>query len=214
MPTGMLVVDDHELVRLGMRSLVQSHAADKGRSVQVLEARSLDEALQVYAMHGHTVGLVLLDLHLPDAHGLSGLSTFLHRFPAARVVVLSGVHDPALVRQALTLGAQAFLTKSGDLQQVVNYIRSLGMLRTGRTPDEPTTHQGGTGQIHSLGSDGTVVALSGRQTQILDWVLAGKSNREIAQHAHLSEGTVKNVVSTLLLRFGVRSRAQLITLLR
>lgn len=214
LPLGMLVVDDHDLVRLGLRSLVQSHAADSGQSIQVLESRSLNEALAVYAEHRNSVGLVLLDLHLPDAHGLTGLATFIERFPGARVVVLSGVHDPALVRQALALGAQAFLTKSGDLQQVVSYIRSLGMLQAVAPVDAATSSASGPPLVYRRNADGAAISLSERQVQILDWVLAGKSNREIALHAHLSEGTVKNHVSTLLLRFGVRSRAQLITLLR
>jgi DNA-binding CsgD family transcriptional regulator len=58
------------------------------------------------------------------------------------------------------------------------------------------------------------VRLTARQAELLDWILIGKSNREIADLTHLSEGTVKNHVSTLLLLFGVRSRAQLISHLR
>jgi DNA-binding CsgD family transcriptional regulator len=61
---------------------------------------------------------------------------------------------------------------------------------------------------------GEPLQLSARQAQVLDWILAGESNRQIADLAHLSEGTVKNHVSTLLLLFGVRSRAQLISQLR
>ena len=127
-PTGMLVVDDHDLVRLGLRTLVQSHAAANGHEVQVFEARTLQEALALYRDQQAAIGMVLLELHLPDAHGLSGLVTFIAQFPAARVVVLSGVSDPALVREAMARGASAFLAKSGDLQHVVCYIRSLGLL--------------------------------------------------------------------------------------
>src|SRR5665647_3513194 len=104
-PTAMLVVDDHDLVRLGLRTLVQSHAASSGQAVQVFEARTLQEALVLYRDQQTAIGLVLLDLHLPDAHGLSGLVSFIEHFPAARVVVLSAVSDPALVREAMTRGA-------------------------------------------------------------------------------------------------------------
>ncbi len=218
-PAGMLVVDDHELVRLGLRTLVQSHAASMGGTVQVFEARTLYEALAVYREHQTTIALVLLDLHLPDAHGLSALATFLGRFPAARVVVLSGVTDPALVREALAQGACAYLAKSGDLQQVVHYIRSQRLL--GR-PEEPSVvaasspaqpdgdPPGAAGRVVRTAA-GEQLQLTARQSQVLDWILAGQSNREIADMAHLSEGTVKNHVSTLLLLFGVRSRAQLIS---
>jgi DNA-binding NarL/FixJ family response regulator len=126
---GLLVVDDHELLRLGLRTLVQSHAAASGQVVQVFEARSLQQALALYGDHAAEIALVLLDLHLPDAHGLSGLMSFVARYPQARVVVLSGVSDPALVREALASGASGYLTKSGDLQEVVSFIGALGLLK-------------------------------------------------------------------------------------
>ena len=157
---------------------------------------------------------MLLDLHLPDAHGLSGLSQFRQRFPRAPIVVLSGTQDPTLVRQAMALGAQAFLTKSGDLQDVIRYIRSLGMLQQELADKPGPAGAGVERKVQRRTANGKVLSLSERQAQVLDWILAGQSNREIAQQAHLSEGTVKNHVSTLLLLFGVRSRAQLISLLR
>ena len=225
---SLLVVDDHDLLRLGLRTLVQSHAATSGLGIQVFEARSLQEALTVYGEHKAKITLVLLDLHLPDAHGLSGLATFVARFPNARVVVLSGVSDPALVREALTGGASAYLTKSGDLQEVVRYIGELGLLKPPGTPelkqgahDETFFAVDGLDTQHSKAprralrsAAGEAVHLSNRQAQMLDWILVGLSNREIADKAHVSEGTVKNHVSALLLLFDVRSRAQLISLLR
>jgi DNA-binding NarL/FixJ family response regulator len=218
--TGMLVVDDHDLVRLGLRSLVQSHAQEHGQSVQVYEARSLAQALSSYQEHGPDIGLVLLDLHLPDAHGLSGLISFKARFPHAHVVALSGISDPMLMREAIARGASTFLPKSADLAQVVNYIRSLGLLHTpdGATPTPTPAPGTDAAAIHPTrtvrGKRGETLQLTARQAQILDWLLSGHSNAEIADMAHLSEGTVKNHVSTLLLLFGVRSRAQLISELR
>ncbi|WP_296445211.1 response regulator transcription factor [Rhodoferax sp. UBA5149] len=218
----MLVVDDHDLVRLGLRTLVQSHAAASGRAVQVFEARTLQEALALYGDQQAAIGLVLLDLHLPDAHGLSGLSTFIAHFPAASVVVLSGVSDPALMREAMARGASAYLAKSGDLQQVVSYIRSQGLLNPSaglsggasepQAPPADDTEPVGLRVVRT--ALGESLQLTARQAQVLDWILAGQSNRQIADQAHLSEGTVKNHVSTLLLLFGVRSRAQLISQLR
>nr|WP_315186036.1 response regulator transcription factor [uncultured Albidiferax sp.] len=209
-PTGMLVVDDHGLVRLGLRSLIQSYAAAGGRSVAVFEAASLAEALALYAAQQALIGLVLMDLHLPDAHGLSGLRSFRERFPAARVVVVSGDSDPALQREALAQGASAYLTKSGDLHHVVQYLRSLGHSSDTRAPSTLP----GTATRVVCKAGGEPLQLSVRQAQILDWVLAGLSNQQIAEQARLGEGTVKNHVSALLLLFEVRSRAQLISQLR
>ncbi len=214
-PPGILVVDDHDLVRLGLRTLMQSHAADQGHDQPVLEARTLRDALALYAAQSDTIGLVLLDLHLPDAHGLSALGAFLQRFPAARVVVLSGTSDPALMRQALAMGARAYLAKSGNLETVITYVRSVGLCGPTAAPDAPAV-AAATAPFTASVRDvhGQPLALSERQAQVLEWVLAGQSNRQIAQEASLSEGTVKNHVSALLLLFGVRSRAQLISHLR
>lgn len=229
-PTGMLVVDDHELVRLGLRTLVQSHAAARGLTIAVFEARTLQEALDLYRAQQAVIGMVLLDLHLPDAHGLSGLSSFVGHFPQARVVVLSGTFDPPLVREALALGASAYLAKSGDLRHVVSYIRSQGLfgqpgaLPTALLAPEAQADDDGNGERNGDGNApgfrvvctaaGEQRHLTARQAQLLDLILAGQSNRQIAEQAHLSEGTVKNHVSMLLLLFGVRSRAQLISQLR
>ncbi|MEC5399898.1 response regulator transcription factor [Uliginosibacterium sp. H1] len=228
-PRGILVVDDHDLVRLGLRTLIQAHVAHSPHSpngpgsATVWEARTLADALDCYRERGSDIGLVLLDLHLPDAEGLGGLQRFLQAFPAARVVVLSGNSDPALMRQALADGASAFLAKSADLDAVIHYIASLGLLgatgvdmpQAAASPTAPLPAVAPLGARPDLRVDARIMAqLTPRQAQVLDWILSGLSNREIALRAHLTEGTVKNHVSALLLQFGVRSRAQLISLLR
>lgn len=224
---GLLVVDDHELLRLGLRTLVQSHAQAHGQVLNVFEAHSLQEALTVFAENAAAIQLVLLDLHLPDAHGLSGVSAFMSRYPNAHVVVLSGVSDPGLQRDALALGASAYLTKSGDLDQVVRYVEALDLisLPPAASPSplangqpRPATTPANTPPLADgravRTASGEWVQVSARQAQVLDWILTGWSNRQIADHANLTEGTVKNHVSTLLLMLGARSRAQLISQLR
>lgn len=225
---GLLVVDDHELLRLGLRTLVQSHAQANAQVVQVFEARSLQEALTIFGENAAAIQLVLLDLHLPDAHGLSGVEAFMAQFPAAHVAVLSGVSDPSLQCNALALGARAYLTKSGDLAQVVYYITASDLIRMPRTASRDTmahSAQNDTATPASAATSATRgrtvrtvsgewIPITARQAQVLDWILTGWSNRQIADHANLSEGTVKNHVSTLLLLLGARSRAQLISQLR
>lgn len=198
-PAGILVVDDHELVRLGFRALLQAQAASAGPQPRIFEAQTLGDALALYARHLSAIGVVLLDLALPDAAGLSGLMAFRDRFPGVRIVVLSGTTSAGLKQGALALGASAFLSKSGDLREVLHFIRERGLFGS-REP--------GAGPVRSGPH------LSPRQAEILELIVAGRSNREIAQLTHLSEGTVKNHVSTLLLTFGMRSRAYLISSLR
>lgn len=219
-PTGILVVDDHDLVRLGLRTLVHSHVAATGQVVQIWEARTLNEALIQYRQNMQEIGLVLLDLQLPDAYGLTGMTAFLQQFPNARIVILSGVNDATMMQQALAQGASAYLTKAGNLEYVINYIRSQGMFGLPGEAAQATAPPAGESRTDATQTSryctasGHAVQLTTRQSEVLEWILAGKANKQIAQMTGLSEGTIKNHTSTLLLLFGVRSRAQLISLLR
>jgi len=210
--TGLLVVDDHDLVRLGLLTLVQTHASGVNQSITIFEASTLQEALALFEQHQARIDLVLLDLRLPDTHGLSGLATFVARFPSARIVVLSGETDPSLASKAVAGGAIAYLSKSTDLTSLMDYIGSKNPVGDPWPTDIEAQSAPLVRSVKTL--DGTFIELSARQSQAFDFLLAGHSNKEIADKMHLSEGTVKNHISTLLLLFGVRSRAQLISQLR
>lgn len=206
-PAGLLLVDDHDLVRLGFRALVESQVADT--ALAVFEARNLAEALALYTEHKTQIGVVVLDLGLPDTQGLSGVTEFRSRFPEAAVVVLSGTASPALVQGSLALGVRAFLPKSGDLAEVARFVHACAL-----HGPEAASRLLMPANSAGFSAHANTQVLTPRQQQILQWLLQGKSNREIAELAFLSEGTVKNHVSTLLLLFGARSRAQLISHLR
>lgn len=200
---GIMVVDDHDLVRLGLRALVQSQARSANTSLQIFEVRTVSSAIEMYSLNRAGISVVFLDLGLPDSEGLSGLARFRSEFPSANIVVLSGDANPKTVEGALALGASGYITKTGDLSEVIQHIRAQGLLS-----------EDGHAGAGDRGSVSSVPGLTARQTQILGWVLEGKSNREISRLAFLAEGTVKNHVSTILLNFGVRSRAQLISNMR
>lgn len=214
-PTAILVVDDHDLLRLGVCALVQAQAASSGATIDVFEAGNVADALALYETHQAAIGLVLLDLALPDTHGLSGLAEFRLRFPSARIVVLSGTGNNALAQGVLALGAAAFLPKSADLKEVVSFIRACGLLdpAAGAAELPPPPVSKSLAGYAEFAHASAWQELTPRQMQVLQWVLEGKANKEIAQLANLSEGTVKNHVSTILLLFGMRSRAQLISML-
>ncbi len=189
----VLIVDDHDLVRLGVRSLLAAHP-----EFHLIEARTLAQAQDLLTRE--CVDTVILDLHLPDAHGLTSLSTLRSAHPQVRWIVLSGDDSPLLAQRALEQGAQAFLSKAGDLRCVLDELRR--------------TSPGDAGPSTATPAGRAPASLSPRQLQVLEWVLCGHSNRDIAQRLQLSEGTVKNHISTLLLVYGVRTRAELISALR
>lgn len=203
---GLMIVDDHELVRLGLRALVQSHVQVGSRPLQIFEARTLQSALELYSVNRADIDVVFLDLGLPDTQGLSALHAFAAHFPGADVVVLSGDASPQTMAQAMDLGAQAYLKKTGDLHEVIDYIQSLGLISDGAASTAT--------RADARVAPTMMRGLTQRQVQIFNWLLEGRSNREIGQLASLAEGTVKNHVSTILLHFGARSRAQLISSMR
>ena len=219
-PRAILVVDDHDLLRLGVCALVQAQAGPSDARIEVFEASNVADALRLYEAHRASIGLVLLDLALPDTHGLSGLAEFRMRFPEARIVVLSGTGNSTLAQGVLALGAAAFLPKSADLKEVVSFIRACGLLDGGpdatqqqQQPAAPAMPGKALSGYAEFAHASAWQELTPRQMQVLQWVLEGKANKEIAQLAKLSEGTVMNHVSTFLLLFGMRSRAQLISTL-
>jgi DNA-binding NarL/FixJ family response regulator len=209
----LLIVEDHSLMRLALSTLFADDV-----KVNILEAITLEEALDLYGARRDGIALVLLDLRLPDAHGLSGLRDFLRRFPRAPIAVLSSHNDPVLVSQARALGALAYFSKSDQFDELSRFVQARCLPRLdggGEDGEEGAGKPDAAGKHRIIETlDGEQVRLTRRQAEVLDYLLAGKSNREIAESVHLAEGTVKHRISDLLLLFNVRSRAQLISRLR
>jgi DNA-binding NarL/FixJ family response regulator len=203
----VLLVDDHELVRAGIRTLYQT--LDELR-IEWLEAASLQEALQVYRDNA-PIDAVLLDLNLGDCKGLQGLRQFLQAFPQASVAVFSGTQDEFVVRQARALGAAGYVPKGALMSEMRS---TLGALL--RPAARRSTGQAGAlfPRFPSSAMYDRVAELGPRHLEILELVLSGCSNQEISNSTQLSLGTVKNYVSSLLLALDVKSRSHMISLFR
>src|SRR3569623_801001 len=111
--TRILVVDDHPLFRLALTQAIRNLVTE----ANVAEAASLADARAALAATPDT-DLVLLDLHMPDSHGLMGLAALRGEFPAVAVVMISAHADPAVIRRALSFGAAGFIPKSSDLKEL------------------------------------------------------------------------------------------------
>jgi DNA-binding NarL/FixJ family response regulator len=121
----ILVVDDHALVREGLRQILGSIGSD----VVVLDAGTCAQAFELAEQH-LDLDLVLLDFHLPDMNGLDALDVFSKNYPELPVIMLSGSASPLMMQQVIKRGAAAFLTKSGhseELLEVVGIILSGGV---------------------------------------------------------------------------------------
>jgi DNA-binding NarL/FixJ family response regulator len=206
----VLLVDDHELVRIGVKT---AYPELLGAAIEWLEASTLEDAVRVYADHG-PIDAVLLDLNLADSKGLQGLRTFLLAHPKARVAVFSGTQDEFVIRQAGALGAAAYICK-GTLPLQVR--ETLIALLWPSSVSGTRTAAGSTALFPRMPVSAMydrVSELGPRHLEILELVLSGCTNQEISHSTQLSLGTVKNYVSSLLLALDVRSRSHLISLFR
>jgi DNA-binding NarL/FixJ family response regulator len=197
------LVDDHRLVRSGIASLLALLP-----DIEVVgEAADGAEALELIA--SATPDVVLLDVRLPKIDGLGVLRALKRRGDKAAVVVLTTFDDDRVLRDALDAGALGFLLKDVSLDELADAIR--------KAADGKTYLQSGSrGRLEdALARVGdrqyeerTVDDLTDRELEILRFVARGFSNAEIAAALSLAEGTVKNHVSNVLSKLGVRDRTR------
>jgi DNA-binding NarL/FixJ family response regulator len=209
-PYKVLMVDDHHMLRLGLRALSQVGGQ---LAVDWLEAGNLDDAIRVYGEHPD-ISLVLLDLNLPDSKGLQGLKQFQAAHPHSQVAIFSATEDEFVVRQALALGAIGFLPKSASGEATLRLVESLlaGLSAVqAHGSRSPHGRAAAPGPGLGLGRHPRTATLTPTQLRVLELVLAGMSNQEIAAECKLAVGTVKNTVSSIMLALDVHSRSHLIS---
>ncbi|HZP76007.1 MAG TPA: response regulator transcription factor [Pseudolabrys sp.] len=202
----ILVVDDHVLIRQAMRGVLKKLKRD----AVVIDAADNEQTMAALAAHPD-MGLVLLDLTLPDRDGFAVLAELRERYPALPVVVLSAVQDRINVRKALDLGALGFIPKSAQSNVILNALRLVmsggiyippEILRD-ETPMAPT-HEAAARAQSSPASTG----LTGRQIDVLALMMQGKNNKTICRMLDLAEPTVKNHVTAILKALKVSSRTE------
>ena len=128
-PPKVLLADDHDLVRFGLRMLFEAHHAP----IEWHEAGNLNDAVRLYAAEPD-IALVLLDLNMPDCKGLQGLKQFLEAFPQARVAVISGTQDEFVIGQVRALGAVGYVTKGQAPRAMCDTVMGLLARRARRLP--------------------------------------------------------------------------------
>ncbi len=193
---GVLLVDDHAVVRQGLRMFL---ATDEGLYV-VGEAENGQEALDRVAQLQPDV--VLMDLLMPVMDGVSAISQIKTRFPEVEVIALTSVLEDQLVVEAMHAGATGYLLKDTYPEQLVEAIHAAGR---GEVRLHPEAAKRLSREVRTPEMRET---LTPRETEILRMVGRGMSNKRIAQQLELSELTVKTHVSNLLSKLGLASRTQ------
>lgn len=199
----IVIADDHPLFR---NALFQSvHMAIGGANL--LEADSLDTLLALLEKEPD-IDLLLLDLKMPGANGMSGLVQLRNQYPDLPVVVVSASEETSVVRQVRSHGAFGFIPKSSDMRAL---IAALNQVLDG----EPVFPDG-------LGDDDTelselaerIAALTPQQYKVLSMLADGLLNKQIAYELNVSEATIKAHMTAIFRKLGVKNRTQAVILLQ
>ncbi|MBE9141400.1 response regulator transcription factor [Nodosilinea sp. LEGE 07088] len=203
----ILLVDDQAIVRQGLNALL-SLEADLQILGEAANGREAVEMAQKLLTTPNAVEVVLMDIRMPVMDGVAATRELLRQYPTLKVLVLTTFEDDELVQQAVQAGAVGYLLKDTPSEEVAQAIRAVHrgyaqfgpgilqkMLLHRTAPTQPEIPPG-------------FAELTPREREVLALIGQGASNREIAQALFLTEGTVKNHVTHILGRLGLRDRTQ------
>jgi DNA-binding NarL/FixJ family response regulator len=208
----VLIADDHPLFREAIRNVVGGLFGVEGWELTCLEATGIEELLGLVQGH-HDLDLILLDLFMPGAHGLSHLVTLRSRMPQTPIVVISSLNDADTVRQAIICGAAGFIPKSSPKDLIATALQVVfagGIYLPRELLSDPEPSRERPADPRGVSDDPFSGPLTPRQVKVLNLVAEGKSNKRIAYELSISEMTVKAHVTAILRKLGVVSRAQAI----
>jgi len=200
-PTDVTVflLDDHEVVRRGLAELLGSQAG-----VRVVgEAATAAEALaRIPAVRPE---VAILDARLPDGSGIDVCRDIRSALPDVRCLILTSYDDNDAVLAAIMAGASGYLLKEVRGAAIVQAVRDVA---AGKSLLDPAVTERLFARLRNTPTDSRYESLTDREREVLDLIAAGLTNREIAERLFLAEKTVKNYVSGLLAKLGMRSRTQ------
>jgi two-component system response regulator DevR len=198
----ILLVDDHEVVRLGLKALLSRH----DRFEVIGEAGTADEALAKARVHKPDV--VVMDVRLPGRSGIDATREIVAALPETKVIILTSYADEDLLMDAVAAGATGYVLKqigSDDL------VRSLETVARGEALLDPAMMNTAFARLRAAARRDRGDAfkmLTEQEVKIIGLVARGRTNREIAAELYLSEKTVRNYVSSILGKLGLSHRSQ------
>ncbi len=205
MKTRVVLVDDHEIVRLGLMTLIN----DQPDMKVVGEAGTAGEALRLVERLRPDV--VLMDIRLPGEGGIEAARQITTRFPQTKVVMLTSFADDDLVMRAIMAGAVGYVLKQVGNEEL---LRAIGAAARGEALIDPATTARLLSRVRASERKAEADAfrdLSDRELDVLAEVSRGKTNAEIGEILNLSEKTVRNYVSTILEKLSLTNRIELAT---
>ena len=198
----ILLVDDHEVVRLGLKALIERQPDME----VVAEAESTARAVTLAVAHEPDV--VVMDIRLGSGSGIDACREIMARVPATKVIMLTSYAEDDVLFAAIEAGAAGYVLKQAGGQDVV---RALQAVAEGQSLLDPALTARVFARVRRAAHDQESAAfamLSEQEQRVLGLIASGQTNRQIAQALHLGEGTIRNYVSTVLGKLGVANRAE------
>lgn len=188
----VMVVDDHPLMRVGVAAIINA----RPNMTVVAQTGTGEEAVALF--HQHKPDITLMDLRLPKMSGVDAILAIRARYPASRFVVLTTYEGDEDIHRAFEAGAQGYVIKGMPYQTLIDAL--LRVHSGGRFLPPPV--------VRALESRMPDSELSPREQEVLQLLVNGKSNKEIASELGITNATVKCHVSTILMRLNVSDRTQ------
>jgi DNA-binding NarL/FixJ family response regulator len=198
----IIIVDDHEVVRLGLRSLLDQYPLYE----VVAEASNAKESISM--VDTFEPDIVLMDIRLPGKSGIEACEEIKEKHPEVRVIMLTSYAEDEMLFSAIKAGASGYVLKQIDSEGLV---KSLDAVARGEASLDPAVTQRVFQEVRRAVKEEEAASfsdLSQQEKMVLKLVSEGKTNREIAQSLYLGEGTVRNYVSSILSKLGVSNRAE------
>ncbi|MHB9943337.1 DNA-binding response regulator [Clostridium sporogenes] len=203
--TNIIVVDDEKLIREGLKIILSTYddievvgVAGDGR-----EALSLCKEKDVQ--------VVLMDIRMPNCDGVLGTRIIKEQFPHIKILILTTFNDKEYIHEALKFGASGYLLKDSSNELIYEGIKACVKGNVVVHPDVANNIILNTTYEKELNDDDISLKynLTGREINIIREIANGLSNKEIAERIYLSEGTIKNNISTILSKLDLRDRTQI-----
>ncbi|MFD1218341.1 response regulator transcription factor [Microbulbifer celer] len=198
-----IIADDHPLFRGALRQSIQHNYP----SATIFEASDMQSLQQCVAEHPEC-DLLLLDLHMPGAHGFSGLIFLNGQYPQLPVMVVSANEKPEIMRRAIDYGACGFLPKSAPVDQIADALQLSLAGEIWLPPAVAECHEGGNADSDESGVVNVIATLTPQQFRVATMLAEGLLNKQIAYEMQVTEATVKAHLTALFRKLNVNSRTQ------
>ncbi len=198
----IVLVDDHEVVRLGLKSLLSRN----DQFQVVAEASNAGEAAERVARYRPDV--VVMDIRLPGKNGIEATREILAQYPETKIIILTSYAEDDLLFDAIAAGASGYVLKQIGSNELVTALDKIGR---GESLVDPALMQKVFARVREASrkaEDEAFADLSDQELKILALVAKGKTNKEIAEAVFLSEKTVRNYVSSILSKLNLSTRSE------